>query len=209
MKKQLLTLFWLLLAVFPAGAQTLREAWVAMPDSLLPYLDKSKRAQLLELNDDRMPAEVDNKLQGTSRLDTLLQNFLQVSASESMVLQMKLLPCQFAEGQEADSVLCMVQTLKGPCPESRVRLFSRSWELLSDTCYRDKKLLVRPDTISAERFAELLESISLVVWKSELLPDADELVLTPSLPLLFVEEKEKMKPLLLQRNLKWNGKTFK
>ena len=209
MKKQLLTLFWLLLAVLPAGAQTLREAWVAMPDSLLPYLDKSKRAQLLELNDDRMPAEADNKLQGTSRLDTLLQNFLQVSASESMVLQMKLLPCQSAEGQEADSVLCMVQTLKGPCPESRVRLFSRSWELLSDTCYRDKKLLVRPDTISAERFAELLESISLVVWKSELLPDADELVLSPSLPLLFVEEKEKMKPLLLQRNLKWNGKTFK
>ena len=209
MKKQLLTLFWLLLAVLPAGAQTLREAWVAMPDSLLPYLDKSKRAQLLELNDDRMPAEADNKLQGTSRLDTLLQNFLQVSASESMVLQMKLLPCQPAEGQEADSVLCMVQTLKGPCPESRVRLFSRSWELLSDTCYRDKKLLVRPDTISVERFAELLESISLVVWKSELLPDADELVLTPSLPLLFVEEKEKMKPLLLQRNLKWNGKTFK
>ena len=209
MKKQLLTLFWLLLAVFPAGAQTLREAWVAMPDSLLPYLDKSKRAQLLELNDDRMPAEADNKLQGTSRLDTLLQNYLQVSASESMVLQMKLLPRQTAEGQEADSVLCMVQTLKGPCPESRVRLFSRSWELLSDTCYRDKKLLVRPDTISAERFAELLESISLVVWKSELLPDADELVLTPSLPLLFVEEKEKMKPLLLQRNLKWNGKTFK
>ena len=209
MKKQLLTLFWLLLAVLPAGAQTLREAWVAMPDSLLPYLDKSKRAQLLELNDDRMPAEVDNKLQGTSRLDTLLQNFLQVSASESMVLQMKLLPCQSAEGQEADSVLCMVQTLKGPCPESRVRLFSRSWELLSDTCYRDKKLLMRPDSISAERFAELLESISLVVWKSELLPDADELVLTPSLPLLFVEEKEKMKPLLLQRNLKWNGKTFK
>ena len=180
-----------------------------MPDSLLPYLDKSKRAQLLELNDDRMPAEADNKLQGTSRLDTLLQNFLQVSASESMVLQMKLLPCQSAEGQEADSVLCLVQTLKGPCPESRVRLFSRSWELLSDTCYRDKKLLVRPDTISAERFAELLESISLVVWKSELLSDADELVLTPSLPLLFVEEKEKMKPLLLQRNLKWNGKTFK
>ena len=209
MKKQLLTLFWLLLAVLPAGAQTLREAWVAMPDSLLPYLDKSKRAQLLELNDARMPAEADNKLQGTSRLDTLLQNFLQVSASESMVLQMKLLPCQSAEGQEADSVLCMVQTLKGPCPESRVRLFSRSWELLSDTCYRDKKLLMRPDSISAERFAELLESISLVVWKSELLPDADELVLTPSLPLLFVEEKEKMKPLLLQRNLKWNGKTFK
>ena len=209
MKKQLLTLFWLLLAVLPVSAQTLREAWVAMPDSLLPYLDKSKRAQLLELNDDRMPAEADNKLQGTSRLDTLLQNFLQVSASESMVLQMKLLPCQSAEGQEADSVLCMVQTLKGPCPESRVRLFSRSWELLSDTCYRDKKLLVRPDTISAERFAELLEGLSLVVWKSELLPDADELVLTPSLPLLFVEEKEKMKPLLLQRNLKWNGKTFK
>ena len=209
MKKQLLTLFWLLLAVLPAGAQTLREVWVAMPDSLLPYLDKSKRAQLLELNDDRMPAEADNKLQGTSRLDTLLQNFLQVSASESMVLQMKLLPCQSAEGQEVDSVLCLVQTLKGPCPESRVRLFSHSWELLSDTCYRDKKLLVCPDTISAERFAELLESISLVVWKSELPPDADELVLTPSLPLLFVEEKEKMKPLLLQRNLKWNGKTFK
>lgn len=209
MKKQLLTLFWLLLAVLPVSAQTLRDAWVVMPDSLLPYLDKSKRAQLLELNDDRMPAEADNKLQGTSRLDTLLQNFLQVSASESMVLQMKLLPCQFAEGQEVDSVLCMVQTLKGPCPESRVRLFSRSWELLSDTCYRDKKLLVRPDTISAERFAELLESISLVVWKSELLPDADELLLTPSLPLLFVEEKEKMEPLLLQRNLKWNGKTFK
>ncbi|MBR5036135.1 MAG: DUF3256 family protein [Prevotella sp.] len=209
MKKQLLTLFWLLLAVLPASAQTLREAWVAMPDSLLPYLDKGKRAQLLELNDARMPAEVDNKLQGKSRLDTLLQNFLQVSASESMVLQMKLLPSQPAEGQGADSVLCVVQTVKGPCPESRVRLFSRSWELLSDTCYRDKKLLMRPDTISAERFAELLESIPLVMWKSDLLPDADELVLTPSLPMLFVEEKEKKQPLLLQINLKWNGKTFK
>ena len=39
--------------------------------------------------------------------------------------------------------------------------------------------------------------------------DSDELLLTPSLPLMFVEEKEKMKPLLLQRNLKWNGEIFK
>ena len=180
-----------------------------MPDSLLPHLEQASRVRLFELADAGMPAEVENKLHGKSRLDTLCQHFLQLTASESQTVQMKLLPLRQAEEQGGDSVLCVVQTLRGPAAESRVRVFTRQWALLSDTCYRDKSLLVKSDTLSADDYQQLLNSIPLVVWEATLNAYSDELLLTPSLPLMFVEEKERRNPLLLQRNLKWDGKTFK
>ena len=209
MKRQFLIAFWLFVAILPMSAQTLTEAWTSMPDSLLPHLEQASRARLIELANAGLTAEVDNKLHGKSRLDTLCQNFLQLTVSEGQTVQMKLLPTRQAEGQGRDSVICLVQTFKGPAAESRVRVFTRQWALLSDTCYREKSLLVKPDTLSADSYQQLLERIPLVMWEATLQADSDELLLTPSLPLMFVEEKEKMKPLLLQRNLKWNGEIFK
>ena len=191
------------------GAQTFKEAWASMPDSLLPHLEQASRVRLVELANAGLPAEVDNNLHGKSRLDTLCQNFLQLTVSEGQTVQMKLLPTSQVEGQGRDSVICLVQTFRGPAAESRVRMFTSQWALLSDTCYREKSLLVKPDTLSADTYQQLLERIPLVMWEATLKVDSDELLLTPSLPLMFVEEKEKMKPLLLQRNLKWNGETFK
>ena len=52
-----------------------------MPDSLLPYLNKNQRLELLELRDMKVKAEVKNLLNGNTVMDTLTTNYLSLTLS--------------------------------------------------------------------------------------------------------------------------------
>lgn len=62
--------FLILLSALMANGQpvTMRDVFLSMPDSLLPYLSQSNRLDLLDYYDARMRAEVVNDLQGHSLL---------------------------------------------------------------------------------------------------------------------------------------------
>ena len=97
-----------LTALFSASAKDMRELWLSMPDSLIGYMDKSKRLALLDHVDMNTTAELTNKLEGKTCLDTLTNNFMQVTLNEVVDLRMTLLPTT-GEGA-TDSILCVVRT---------------------------------------------------------------------------------------------------
>ena len=193
--------------------QMLRGMWAAMPDSLMPTIEKSQRMVLIDLYDIRMKAVGDttlkavvpNLLHGESRLDTLTNDFLRLVLNDCSVWEMKLLP---GKDNATDSLLCVSHTLFGELPESKVSFFSSDWELLSDTIYTSSQLILKPDTMSVSAFSEALEQVSVVLWEARLSADTDELMLSPSFPFTTREMREQLQPLFLQRKLKWNGQTF-
>lgn len=82
----------LLLLPLTVGAQTVRDLWLSMPPSFVPYLSTSLRTQCLDFYDMHTDAQTDNALKGKSRIDTLTSTFLAATLSKAHTLQMKLLP---------------------------------------------------------------------------------------------------------------------
>ena len=193
-------------ALFTASAKDMRELWLSMPDSLIGYMDKSKRLALLDHVDMNTTAELTNKLEGKTNLDTLTSNFMQVTLNKVVDLRMTLLP---STGEGAtDSILCVVRTYRNAEPESVVELYDQSWKRLRKIDFDAEMFFNRPDTMSQERYEQIRSLVSVLFVKAELREGSDVLVLTPSLPFNTREEKEIIKPIILQINVKWDGKIF-
>ena len=73
MKKLFIIAYSLLVASF-ASAQNMREIWLSMPDSLVPYLNNSLRTELADYVDMKdMKPEVNNLLDDTTRINAETQ----------------------------------------------------------------------------------------------------------------------------------------
>jgi len=202
--KRLWLIAWMMAVVSMAHAQAIEQWWLGMPDSLLGYMNKSKRIEAMDYQHMGLKIDVTNLLKGSTTVDTLTNEFLQVKLSEAALLQMRLLP------KDSDSVLCVVKTLFAPEAESSVAFYDRNWkmvgQLTADTLATP--FLSRPDTMATGRFEELSRLVDPVMVKCTLSVSDATLTQELSLPLLTKEEKQAIKAIVKQRKLKWNGERF-
>lgn len=218
----------LLLLPLTVGAQTVRDMWLSMPPSLAPYLSTSLRTQCLDFYDMHTDAQTDNALKGKSRIDTLTSTFLAATLSKAHTLQMKLLPASGSGSGSAsassmvsgsgsssslsscDSVLCVVRSWDGPKRDSEVQLFDRQWKpLQAPLTFSADSFVCRPDTMSEERFSRLVALLDPIMFSVSLSP-AENVLLVKLSPIVPNPEDEKaIEQILVQRKLKWDGKTFK
>lgn len=73
----------------PSSAQTLRQAFASMPDSLMPTLTKNNRLDMMDFVDAKMKAVVTNKLGGESLMTCLTSDSLCVRLSDALTVEMK------------------------------------------------------------------------------------------------------------------------
>lgn len=242
----------LLLLPLTVGAQTVRDLWLSMPPSFVPYLSTSLRTQCLDFYDMHTDAQTDNALKGKSRIDTLTSTFLAATLSKAHTLQMKLLPASGSGSGAAlasasgsgsalgsslgsgsgssmgsassmvsgsgsssslsscDSVLCVVRSWDGPKRDSEVQLFDRQWKpLQAPLTFSADSFVCRPDTMSEERFSRLVALLDPIMFSVSLSP-AENVLLVKLSPVVPNPEDEKaIEQILVQRKLKWDGKTFK
>ena len=212
----------LLLLPLTVGAQTVRDLWLSMPPSLAPYLSTSLRTQCLDFYDMHADAQTDNALKGKSRIDTLTSTFLAATLSKAHTLQMKLLPASgsglgssmvlgsSSSLSSCDSVLCVVRSWDGPKRDSEVQLFDRQWKpLQAPLTFSADSFVCRPDTMSEERFSRLVAMLDPIMFSVSLSP-AENVLLVKLSPVVPNPEDEKaIEQILVQRKLKWDGKTFK
>ena len=228
----------LLLLPLTVGAQTVRDLWLSMPPSLAPYLSTSLRTQCLDFYDMHTDAQTDNALKGKSRIDTLTSTFLAATLSKAHTLQMKLLPASgsgsalgssmvsgsslvSASGSSlvsgsssslssCDSVLCVVRSWDGPKRDSEVQLFDRQWKpLQAPLTFSADSFVCRPDTMSEERFSRLVAMLDPIMFSVSLSPVENVLLVKLSPVVPNPEDEKAIEQILVQRKLKWNGKTFK
>ena len=112
MKKFLYLIFSICMAS-TSQAQSMRDIWINMPDSMTEYLTKSQRTEMADYVAMHEPLSAQNALSGSSVIDTLTTDFIQVHASASQVIQIKRLPML-----GKDSIICLNRIFYGPEPES-------------------------------------------------------------------------------------------
>ena len=177
-----------------------------MPDTLLPYLDASKRTELIDFYKMGVEAKTTNKFSGETVLDTLSAHYAQLQLSESSTLQLLLLP-----QDDADTLICAVRTYLGEAPESTVSFYATDWHPLDASLYlpplSPMALVERPDTMSVEQYETVLKTLDPIMLAARIEADGT-LVWTVSAPLLSAAERKALASVALQRKLKWNGKTF-
>ena len=109
-----------------------------------------------------------------------------------------------------DSVLCVVRSWDGPKRDSEVQLFDRQWKpLQAPLTFSADSFVCHPDTMSEERFSRLVALLDPIMFSVSLSP-AENVLLVKLSPVVPNPEDEKaIEQILVQRKLKWDGKTFK
>ena len=90
--KKILMLFIAVALSLSVSAKSMREVWISMPDSIIPYLDKNLRMELIDFIDMKVKAEVKNKLDENTEIDVFSDNYVSIRLNGSSQMQIKLLP---------------------------------------------------------------------------------------------------------------------
>ncbi|AWX06511.1 DUF3256 family protein [Prevotella intermedia] len=198
MKKIFLILL-VMFSLLPLNAQNMRQIWLEMPDSIVPYLNRSLRTELADYVTMGMKSEVMNALRDTTRIEKLTDDYILVKLSNATKLEIKSLDT---------STIAMVQTWCGPLAESKLSLFSNNWEV-KPLNIDVSPMFVKPDTMSQQRYSELLDMANDTMNEMQLSVKDNSLTIKYSVPLLSSTDKKEMQAILRQRKLNWNGTTFK
>lgn len=193
--------------------KSMREVWVTMPDSVIPYLNQKLRAELIDYWDMKAEAKVKNILGGNTKLEELNDKFMAVKLNGNTDVSFRLL-------NTADSsyIICMVKTISAPAKESTVSLYSSDWQPLNGEYGLSmghnaddiKSSFIMPrDTMAVEQYNKLCAMVEPVMVAAELNKDEDSITFSLSTPFITKKEKEELFIVLRQRKLKWDGKTFK
>ena len=129
MNRILLSLFFILyLFSVSASAQTVREAFKAMPDSLMPYLTANNRLDLMDFMDAKMKAVVTNLLDGQTEMTFLSDDSLSIRMSDALTVEMK---TQQADTVTVVSLKRVYLTREGERQAVLTRYDARTWQELS------------------------------------------------------------------------------
>lgn len=191
----------------------MRDIWLSMPDSILPYLNKNLRMEHVDFVDMHVRSEVKNLLHEEGVLDTLTNDFAAYYLPQSSSLELKLF-----NTSDSLQVLCMVKTVTAPEPESEIRFFDTSWQPLSadfglpiHTTEGEilKRFTLQPADMTDDRFKELCNMIDPVMLSASLSISTPVITFCMSVPVLTKEEHEQVSVIVKQISFKWDGTTFK
>lgn len=142
MKRGLIIVVVAQLSFLVSPAQTIREVFRAMPDSIMPYLTKNAKLDMMDFMDANMKAAVNNELGGESQMLFLSDDSLAVKMSDVQILELSL------EKVDTSQVIVMKRTFKiEECHEEvLISRFSSSWHPISESLMRST-LLGRDDEV--------------------------------------------------------------
>ena len=206
--KRFLAIVAFLWAFLGASAQRqMKDFILTMPDSLVKYLNTTKRTEMVDFYFMGVKAETFNLLSEGTVLDSLTANHADIRLNESARMQLHLLP-----RENGDTVVCMVRTFLGEAPESTFAFYDSNWKSLERKGFLPEvdpmSLIHRPDTMTVERYEELLRLVDPLMVAAEITPADGALTFSLSTPMTTKKEREALQDILVQRKLKWDGKSF-
>lgn len=204
--------FMLCLTLVPAvlTAQTARQCFAAMPDSLSMLLTANDRADFIDFMDSNMKAEVSNRLGGKSEMTVLTDDYISINTSPQSTWQMKLLPLG---GNRR--LICTVSTVCGSACDSRIRFYDTGWRELRTRDYLPDMpetadfIRAIPDTA---RYAvkDARRQADMLLMKASLSADGNDLTFSFTTPeYMDPQAAAELKPYLKADAVyRWTGKRF-
>lgn len=197
--KKILIIICFLTCWLGVSAQSLREVWIEMPDSILPYLSKSQRTELADYVEMKAEPAVLSTFGDSVRVERMTNNYLLLKANEATRLEIKLLD---------NNTLALVQTWMAPAAESKLSLFNLQWQP-KEAVVDYKVNIVKPDSMSDEDFADLKTLMSPRLKEYRLSADNNSLSVSWNYPLLSKKDVKRVTELLKPQVLNWTGKDFR
>ena len=197
--KKILIIICFLTCWVGVSAQSLREVWIEMPDSILPYLSKSQRTELADYVDMKADPAVLNSFGDSVRIERMTNNYLLLKANDVKRVEIKLLD---------KNTLALVQTWMAPAAESKLSLFNLQWQP-KEAVVDYKANIVKPDSMSDEDFAELKTMMYPRLKEYRLSADNNSLSVSWNYPLLSKKDVKRVADLLKTQVLNWTGKDFR
>lgn len=186
----------ILLSVFMFGlkAQDMAAVFTAMPDPKIPQLEHAWRKDLIDLYTAGKEAKLKNTMNGYSTLQKLTPDYLLLETTERSTMEMKLLPLV-----NKTYVVCVITTVNGPVPDSRVEFFTTEWQPLES---EDMFVPVEAGWFLKEEadktdpaYLDAISRLDMNLIHYTLSPDNEQLTATYTTPLyLSKEEREKVLP---------------
>ena len=197
--KKILIIICFLTCWLGVSAQSLREVWIEMPDSILPYLSKSQRTELADYVEMKAEPAVLSTFGDSVRIERMTNNYLLLKANVATRLEIKLLD---------NNTLALVQTWMAPAAESKLSLFNLQWQP-KEAVVDYKVNIVKPDPMSDEDFADLKTLMSPRLKEYRLSADNNSLSVSWNYPLLSKKDVKRVTELLKSQVLNWTGKDFR
>lgn len=179
-----------------SNAQDMAAVFTAMPDQKIPQLEHAWRKDLIDLYTAGKEAKLKNTMNGYSTLQKLTPDYLLLETTERSTMEMKLLPLV-----NKTYVVCVITTVNGPVPDSRVEFFTTEWQPLES---EDMFVPVEAGWFLKEEadktdpaYLDAISRLDMNLIHYTLSPDNEQLTATYTTPLyLGKEEREKVFPFI-------------
>ncbi|MBR6806702.1 MAG: DUF3256 family protein [Bacteroidaceae bacterium] len=204
MKRYITILLLSLLMALPAMAQNMRTLFVGMPDSIIPLLTETNRADCVDFIDAGMRAQVSNRLNGKSELLQLTDDYLKLKMSSHSSLEMKLLP-----RIEGDTLICIIRSVCAEACNSIVSFYTKEWkECRGDSAYF-KYPQIKEFFNAGDSLGKVLDIADIYLVQLSLSPANTDVEATYTMPAYMSKADSAFVSKYLQKIVyRWDGKRF-
>ncbi|MDR0995134.1 MAG: DUF3256 family protein [Tannerella sp.] len=192
-----------------ASAQEMKDLFVAMPDSCAPQLESAWRKDLVDLFLSGKTARLQNTMNGYTSLSALTDDYLCLQLTGRSRIELKRLPLV-----NHTYIICMVTTVYGPAPDSRVQFFTTGWQPLDGGRLLPRLpkdwYLKQPVDTASSAYQEARARLDMDLVRYDLSPDKQTLTATYTTPLyLNADEQKEIAPALAAPKVyTWNKSAF-
>lgn len=187
-----------------------RYAFMEMPASVLDMLSKDTRFNMLAYYDNDSIFKAPNNLKGSSYLERVTDNFLDVKITEASTMQLKVL-----KTKDGNDIVMVIYTTgrEGESPDSDIRFYDSDFnELQKDKYFPAPKLSeffdLRGYKTSMKEIEAMLPFYSILFQAN---PDTDNISGRLVLDDILTTEDRKIVDILVIPSVtfEWNGKRYK
>ena len=186
------------------NAQEMRTIFTEMPDSIIPLLTHSNRADCVDFLDAKMRARVTNRMDGDSELLQLTPDYLKMKLTDHTFLQMKLLP-----RSSGDTIICMINTVCAEANDSRIRFYTKKWQTINPATELFKKPYIKDFFTADGSLEKILRITDIYLVELTLSPSETTMQASYTMP-AYMSRKDST---FVTKNMhpieyRWTGKTF-
>lgn len=206
----------LLVTTLTVTAQEIKDLFIQMPDTLLPYLTKVNREDCIDFLASNMKAEVKNRFDRTTGMTSITKDYIALTLSSQSKYELKLLPTS-----DTTNIICSVYTYEGKVPNSHVKFYTTEWKELPADGFLSfpQTELFLPDSIPSTisdtlkiSWEEVRKEADILFTRATLNDSTTAIRFTYTTPLYLEPEKRELLNSLLKRKevvYKWTNGMFR
>ena len=187
------------------GAWTISDAFATAGGDIIPLLDRNARLDMIDYFNSGMDRPSTNELAGRSSITRMDDRSMRIRLTDASNYQLAALPAG------ADTLVAVIATVLTPAPDSRMAVYTRSWDKdLTKNIFKQPVLSDWRTAGGRRHRDEVAKLVPFMLTAYDYDPATSTLTLSDnSRQCLSEEVYETVRPYLKEKLVyRWNGKKF-